>query len=42
MFNLSEGNDEGALNLIKKVYSSDEDPNEILLNLKSQVKIKTK
>ena len=26
MFNLSEGNDESALNLIKKVYSPDEDP----------------
>ena len=30
MFSIRKGNDEEALKLIKKVYSTEEDPNEIL------------
>ena len=35
MFNLSENRDDDAIKLIKKVYSSEEDPQEILFNLKT-------
>jgi hypothetical protein len=35
MFNLSEGKEAEALVLIKKVYSSEEDPHEILETLKN-------
>lgn len=35
MFNLSENRDDDAIKLIKKVYSPEEDPQEILFNLKT-------
>ena len=35
-FNIARGNDEEALSLIRKVYSPNEDPEEILQTLKSK------
>ena len=37
MFNLGQGNDEGAKNIIKKIYDKSEDSQLILDQLKSQI-----